>query len=573
MAVKAYSSPGVTVSETINPSLAPAIAAPSLVAVVGAASGTQSATERLILTGTTAVQLAHTGVQIGSVVVKNSVTGAVLGPGNYTVAQTVDPDTSITGDEIYAITRVASPSAAPTVLATGTGTLTGTYMYAYSYTNAAGETGISPDSPAVAISAAGYNLSNIAIGPAGTTGRKVYRKKTVGTSADNLYHLVATIADNVTTVLANETTSDVTANAAAQPPLGIASGDTVVVAYSYVDNLYFEPTLFDDYADVIAKYGSALDANGAINSKLSYAIRLAFLNGATEVVGVAAATDTQADLELGLTQLEDEHDVNIIVIANGASFASSSLYSHLTKMNAQGFYRIGVAGRDGVTSVQSAASQRAAASALNEESLRYVNVSSFFTTNPVTGAKLNVGAQYAAAALAGMYAGRDVQIPLTRKTLAGFVGINDKRTESEKALDSASGLIVVEDRGGVLRIRHDITTAVGNVNSRESSVVRAKYQMAQRVRDALDADVVGTVLPLDRGPTLVEAVVRGILETMIVEEAIAAYSDVKGRLLSGDPTTVEVRFSYTPAYPINNINVVFTINTQSGDTTLTTSTA
>ena len=49
MAVKAYSSPGVTVTETVNPSLAPLLANPSIVAIVGAARGFQSASERLVL--------------------------------------------------------------------------------------------------------------------------------------------------------------------------------------------------------------------------------------------------------------------------------------------------------------------------------------------------------------------------------------------------------------------------------------------------------------------------------------------------------------------------------------------
>jgi hypothetical protein len=570
VAIKAYNSPGVTVSETVNPALAPVVASPSLVAIVGAASGSQSASERLVLSGTTAVQLANSGVSTGTVVVVLASTGQTLNAGNYVIAQSADPDTTVTGDELYTITRFASPSVAPTVAPSGTGSLTGQYEYAVSFTNANGETGIGPSNGPVNISGAGYNLSAIPLGPTGTTGRKIYRKKSVGTSADNLFHLVATIADNVATSLSNETTADATANNNSQPLTGIASGDTVVVNYSFTDQNYYEPTLFDDYSDVITKYGPPTDANGLVSSKLSYAIRLAFLNGASEVIGVAASADTQTPLEAALAQLEDEPDVNIIAIANGASFAAGSLYAHLVKMNAQGLYRIGIAARDGSTSTPTAATLRSAAQALNEESLRYVNVSCLRTSNSVTGSQLNLGAQFAAAAVAGMTAARDVQVPLTRKTIAGFEGINDKRTESEKALDSAAGLLVIEDRGGVLRIRHDITTAVGDVNKREASVVRAKYALAKRVRDALDTSVVGSVLPLDRGPTLVETVVRSVLEGLVVEEAIAAYSDVKGRLLSGDPTTVEVRFSYTPAYPINNINVVFQINTTTGDSSLNT---
>jgi hypothetical protein len=565
VATRAYNSPGVTVSESVVPALAPVVATPSLVAIVGQAAGSRSASERLVLTGTTQQTLANTGLSLPSVVVKLASTGETLDPGNYSVVQTTDPSTTVTGDEVYAISRVASPSTAPTAVAAGTGTLTGTYEYAYSFTNAAGETGISPSSGGVAISGAGYNLSNIAVGPAGTTLRKVYRKKTVGTNADSTFHLVATIADNVTTTLTNEATLDATANAASLPKTGIASNDTIVVTYTYTDDDYFEPTIFSDYSDVTDKYGSPFDANGAINSKLSFAIRLAFLNGASEVVGVAATADTQSALEAALAKLEGEPDVRIVSIANGGSFAAGSLYAHTTKMNGQGLYRFGVAGRDGTPTLIDAATVRSASSALNEESIRHVNISSLWMTNPITGAKLAVGAQYAAAALTGMYSGRDVQIPLTRKTMAGFEGVNDIRRPSEVALDAAAGLLVIEPMGGVLRVRHDITTAVGNVNTKESSVVRAKYEMAHRVKQALDQGAVGTVLPSGRAASLVETIVSSVLEGMIVEQAINAYGDVKGRLLAGDPTTVEVRFQYTPAYPINNVNVVFTINTTSGE--------
>jgi len=562
----AYNSPGVTVTESVVPALAPVVATPSLVAIVGAASGSQSATERLVLTSTTAQTLAHTGVSTPSVVVKLASTGAVINGGNYSVVQTADPDTTVTGDEIYTIARVAPPATGPTVAATGTGALTGTYEYAVSFVNAGGETGIGPSSGTVAIAGAGFNLTAIPVGPTGTTQRKVYRKKSVGTSADSLFHLVATIGDNTTLVLNNEATADATANAAVQPNTGIASGDTVTVSYTYTDANYFEATIMSDYADVVDKYGSPFDANGNVNSKLSFAARLAFLNGADEIITLAATADTQTPIEAALTKLEDEPDVRIVVIANGGSWAPSSLYAHTTKMNGQGFYRFGIAGRDGTPTLIDAASIRAAASALNDESIRYVNVSSFYLSNPVTGANLSVGAWAAAAAIAGMYAGRDVQIPLTRKTVAGFVGINDVRRETEKALDAAAGLLVIEERGGgVIRVRHDITTAVGSVNTREASVVRAKYELAHRVKVALDASAVGAVLPAGRAASLVETITSSVLDGLVVEQAINGYSDVKGRLLDGDPTTVEVRFQYLPAYPINNINVVFTINTTTGD--------
>jgi hypothetical protein len=680
VATRAYSSPGVTVTETVNPSLAPLLANPSVVAIVAEADGEQSASERLILEGgalpatvatalvganndlvftadtvgaagndiqinytdpggatatlgvvvtgtlitvnlgraasainTTATALKaavdaapaaaalvnvansgqdsgaglvtamatinlaggsdaapqtlkNTGVSTSTVVVKNASSGLTINPGNYAVVAGTDPDASVSGDEPYTISRIASPSGTILIAASGAGALTGTYKYACTFVNATGETGIGTSTSAeVAISAAGYNLTNIPFGDAGTTARNIYRMKTVGAGADNVWHLVATIANNTTTYLNDQATSDVTAAIAAAPPTDLASGDTVVVSYDYTDNFYYEPTLLSDFDDIVDKYGAPYDANGLIDSELSFAARLALINGASEVMCVATAGATSTYFDTALARLEGSPEVRILIVGSGDSTVLASVTSHVTTMNAQGQYRQAIIGRDGSTTAITAATLRAAATATNNEAVQMVSPASFTMQNPVTGRDLKVGGQWAAAALAGMYAGRDVQIPLTRKSVAGFSAINDKRTATELALDSAAGLAVIEDRGGVLRVRHSVTTAVGSVNTREASVVRAKYDMAHRLRDTLDSALVGSIIDSTRAPLVAESIVSGILEQLVIEQAIGGYTDVKGRVRESDPTTIEVKFAYQPAYPINNIAVSFLINTQTGE--------
>jgi hypothetical protein len=173
-------------------------------------------------------------------------------------------------------------SKTPTVAA-GTGTLTGTYVYAYSYANASGETGISLPSTPIVLSAQGANLTNITVGPSGTTGRNIYRAPVVS-GVTGQFTLVATIANNTATTLTGETAAATTV----LPKTGIQSGETVLVSYDYVDQFYFEPTLFSDYDDIVAKYGPPFDADGNISSKLSFAARLAFQNGASEIVLLAS---------------------------------------------------------------------------------------------------------------------------------------------------------------------------------------------------------------------------------------------------------------------------------------------
>lgn len=578
MSSSAYNSPGVSVTEVITPSIAPLIASPQIVALIGTASGEQSASDRMILSGTTAVQLSKSGVNENSVVVTLSDSGIVVNPGTYIVVEGADPDPTVSGDEPYTIARQLQPTVAVTGAGSGTGTLTGTYVYAYTFVNAGGETGIGPVSTGVALSNTGANLSAIAIGPSGTTARNIYRMKT-SSGGDNLFHLIGTLNNNVATVLTNESTSDsvaqgdgVTTFGTATPPTGIVDGSTVIVSYTFADENYYAPTLLDNYNDIVAKYGVPFDpTDGTINSELSFAARIAFTNGASEILCVASASDNQSDRDAALSSLENNDSVSIVVDTGGTQNSVSSVLSHCTKMINQGLYRFGVGGLDGTaTTIIPAATMRSAAQGLNDESLRLVNSSSFQMTNPVTGLALNVGGQYMAAAIAGMYAARDVQIPLTRKSVSGFNSINDVRTASDLALDSQSGLLVIQNRGGVLQVRHDLTTAIGSVNTAESSVVRAKYEMASRLQQTLDSSIIGLVTSINQAPLVVQGAVAGVLAQLITEGAINAYANIVSRALA-DPTTIEVQFSYTPAYPINNIQVVFTIDATNGSSTVTTS--
>lgn len=566
MAARAYNSPGVIVTETTSPSVSPTLATPSLLAIVGEARGYQTATESFVLSGTTAQSLLYTGVSAGTAIVKLTSTGETLNPGNYKITAGTDPDATVTGDEPYTIARVASPATAPTVAAAGTG-LAGTYTWAVSFVNAGGETGIGPGSTPLVLANQAGNLSAIPLGPTGTTARNVYRMKTAGAGTLNVWFRVAVIADNTTTVLNPESTADGIAEAAAQPVTGLASGDTVAVTYNYTDQDYYEPTIFDDFDDITDKYGAPFDGDGLVSSKLSFAARLAFINGATEVVCVATSGSSASDYEEALLELQDERDVRMVVATDGSSLVNSAVASHVQAANNAGAYRIAVIGRDGSTSAVTAATLRSAAGGFNSEAVRLVSPAKFTTTNSVTGKPLVLGGQWMAAAIGGMYAARDVQVPLTRKTTAGFNTVADKRTLLEQASDSNAGLLVIEDKGGVLRVRHDITTAVGAVNTRESNVVRAKFEMAHRIKDTLDSGVIGQIVPNNEAPLFVRSSVGSVLSQLVSEECIAGYSDLKARALN-DPTVIEVKFAYVPIYPINNVEVRFTINTNTGDFTI-----
>jgi hypothetical protein len=566
MAIRPYSSPGVIVTETINPVLAPLIALPSVIAILGSAQGFEDTTDRFIFQNLVQQNFRHTGIDLDTVVAHN-ISGHTINPGAYVIVTQEDPNTELTGDEPFAVRRAEMPIAAPTVAGSGTGTLTGTYVYAVSFLNAQGETGVGPVSTTVVVTGAGVNLSNIPTGAATgddeVTGRNIYRAKVVNGVQGQLYR-VATIADNTTSTLTNETVSDVTAAQNPVPVYGIASNQTILINYNYTDQFYWHPTLLSDYDDVMDKYGAPFDDDGNVFSTLSFAARFAFANGAEEIV-CQAVHSNDVDYVEALENLQLETDVNIIVPASGEEVVHESVIAHLNTMRNLGTYAVAIFGADGSVEAVDANDLRETAEAINNESVVYISPSRFRIVNPVTLREQVVGAQYVAAAVAGMVASRDVEQSLTRKTIAGFTRVDERRTQTEEALDSAAGLFVIRERGHrILQVRHAITTSPTNVNTRELSVVRAKYDLITRARITLES-LIGMVVPHASAPLIVQGAMLGVLEQILAEGSISGYANVKARALSTDPTTIEVRFEYTPAYPINNIIINFTINTQTGE--------
>lgn len=228
-----------------------------------------------------------------------------------------------------------------------------------------------------------------------------------------------------------------------------------------------------------------------------------------------------------------------------------------------------VVGRDSSTTPIAVSTLRTYAQSILQEYMICISPSSFSYTNPVSLVPYPVGAQYMAAAVLGMYAARDVSVPLTRKLPAGFQGPYEARSINDAALDSAAGLFVVDNYLGNLRCRHSVTTLPNDPNKRESSVVRAKYEMALQLKYALDQSVVGVVISNEEIPTVISSAVSGILAQLVTLNIIDSYQGVLVQQNANDPTIVNVQFMYAPLYPINQIQVVFTINTSNGDFTLT----
>lgn len=576
-----YSPPGITsITEISTSPLLPQGVSVTIPAFVGRARGYETFIESVLLTGTTAVELSKRGIILDEdddvlAVVKASSNEAVPQV-NYVLTQTTE---GVDGDDVTTIARLESPDA-PSAAVGATGPLTGNYRYAvvWFFETVEGvdiESGVDHSkTTSITLSSDEVDLTGLDITPpagAGVTGRSIYRSKNLGT-VDNPswgpWYRITKISDLSTTTF----TDDVDDNTAAgnrEAAVGIDSGDTVFVQYQYADEEYYLPTFFENFSDVIAKYGAPFDEVGQINSELSFGVNVAVINGAGQFVCVAIPEDGDtADIGLALNKLLDEEDIDIVTVLDGSATTLTALAAHTTAAYNNKRFRIGIAGRDGVAETVSATGLRTNASALANENIQVVSPAVFTYYNGALNKDVQVGGQYMAAALAGMMAARPPMEPLTRRSVAGFSGV-EARTPNAKNSDAAAGLTVIESKAGVLRVRHSISTSNTDINKREISVTLAKYDMLVDVMYALDTEVIGHYYADESASININSVVSQVLTRKVQLGYIQDFQGLIVRPVSGDPTTFNVEWQYKPTYPINNISISFSININTGSIGIT----
>lgn len=349
------------------------------------------------------------------------------------------------------------------------------------------------------------------------------------------------------------------------------------VTYNYVDVDFFQPQSLSAYADVRDAYGDAFDAQGALRSPISLAAKLAFDNGATEVICCAAegqGTTTRARLAAALAKLASNERASVIVpIMAGVASSSdqvgvaTDVKTHCDSISNDGLYRIGVCGFDKIVTEPPTTSLSSFASPRLVLTWPY----RILVFNETTGVNIEVGGYYLAAAAAGRLVSNGVQVPLTRKTIAGINGIvNDVLVTMSPSLKNSysSGGVTVMERTTDNRfvIRHGVSTDTTTINSREISLTRSKDQLLTRLRTTFErSGLIGSAID-QMMAVRVKALAQGVLETSVQAIEIVGYDSLGVRQNPNDPTVIDVSFRYRPAYPLNYVYITYSINPTTGDT-------
>lgn len=394
----------------------------------------------------------------------------------------------------------------------------------------------------------------------------------------------------------------------------IPNGESLTVNFKYTPDDYWNTKIFTDTTSIEARFGNKYNSTQtAVNSPLSLAASIAFENGATSIAiqpvfyqGTDNVKRQPTNTEIAstdytwtktLTALRSAENIGVIIpvvgqatnygFADGATALLNdstqlailrAVQAHIAYQqdpnNYNNQWMVGIFGEDATDTTGTYAAdatitthvaslQSAYAGKYNQQTV-LVSPAAFAKTTP-NGNVIRLGGQYVASAIAGMLVSRSVSSSLTRKNIIGFDSVKNIKSKSAKISDSASGLFVIEQKGdNLIQVRHAITTDITSTANSELSVIRAKHRVVNSVTRTIDEQIIGNVVADNNAPYVIASAITGVLNRMVDDKEIVGFSDVQAKTLSLNPTTVEIRFSYRPAFPINLIQVGFSIDLTTG---------
>ncbi len=339
------------------------------------------------------------------------------------------------------------------------------------------------------------------------------------------------------------------------------AGATYYVTYKHDKvSTDYNAQLFTKIKDIENEYGKE-----SITNTLTLGAKLAFQNGANYIIGVQIAGTTTQDWYDAIDKLQyrvSGVDATIIVPLNTSSAVQAYLKTHIETMSSQ--YqkkeRYGIIGMPIGTSFADIKA-KALAYAYNriilpyDEPVREIKDPVTYVTSDVS-----LDGTFLGAAIAGMMTKFVVQEPLTRKTIVGFKSVvkTDALLETEKNELAGSGVLLLEESGGVISIRHGMTTDVSTVQDNEISVMLIRDNTIKGTRDALDRVYIAKV-STNETEANIKTDIESILGQFIRDGSLLSFSDVTVSRNSTDATRYDVSFTIEPAYPINTIFIEFTI--------------
>ena len=181
----------------------------------------------------------------------------------------------------------------------------------------------------------------------------------------------------------------------------------------------------------------------------------------------------------------------------------------------------------------------------------------------LSGTEEIIDAYYAAAALGGMIAFHPPQQPFTNLPMTGFTGVvgsNDTFSASQMDIMAGGGTytIIQEAAGAPVVSRHQLTTDVSSIESRELSITKVVDYVAKFMRAGL-RNFIGTFNITQPFLDSLSTVIQGML-TFLEEGGVILGGDLNNLIQdTNNPDTVLVDVTLDVPYPCNYIRLTLVI--------------
>lgn len=351
-----------------------------------------------------------------------------------------------------------------------------------------------------------------------------------------------------------------------------ADSATYYVTYRKVKSVsFYEPTLFQNVNDVRAAYGDEL--SGGLINEITLAAKIAFENGASQVICVQQESTSTADQQAAIDKLETE-EVDIILAPGMTSTTLQSyIFAHVNRMSSftekkeRLFFTTGLNLSDSTTAIKA----RAAAYASERVVVTAPAVCEVVLTDGLSNsdATVSVTSTFAGAGIAGIMCNPsyDEAEPITRKQIASIATLAGVKYKESEMNDMASnGVCVLANDAGIIRVRHALTTSTANVNTAELSIVSIKDAIRKSIRPTLDSFIGTKYLPKTSN-SQVRAAITSFCEQKVQQNVLApaddgtdkGYRNISVTQNLQDPRKMDIHFEVRPVYTLTLIEITFSL--------------
>lgn len=331
----------------------------------------------------------------------------------------------------------------------------------------------------------------------------------------------------------------------------VLSSQTAKVASDYTMKTTFS------LAETETLYGSS----SVESNELSVAAKLFFLNGGVKLNLVQVnGSDINAFLNAFDLLAAEQLDVVVALQANtsGFEFLFPQLRGRVFELSqpALGYQRmVFVAPAIGTTI--SEYMTLAQAMSFN----RMVVTAPSSITMTFAGTSTEVPAYFLNAAISGFLGSPDnlVSEPVTNKQLLGIDDVGVKYNRGQISNLIGAGVLIVQNRNGIVAAVQAITTDRTSVENNEVSLIRIADFFGKTLRTVLTKIYVGSRIDTTAIPSI-RSTISSVAKSFIDGKVLVQTTEPSVTQNKDNPTEIDVTIAIQPVYPLNFISVSFSMS-------------